>query len=126
LGVIALATETTGDVAQDQKARQALEEFVGTQVGALNSALLEMVQRVDRDADLEELPLLAWKPEWSSFLQYLAHTYRMIGNHERFVQQVERVLRGTLGFQSLRQTHPHLATHLLAGVYGYSEKMQSN
>lgn len=126
LGVIALATETTGDAAQDHEARQELEEFVGTQVGALSSALLQMVQQVDRASDLEELPLLAHKPEWSSFLQYLAHTYRMIGNHERFVQQVERVLRGTLGFQSLRQTHPQLATHLLAGVYGYSEKMQQS
>jgi len=124
IGIVAIAMLTKGNTRADNKYRTALERFIGKQVGALNSALLKMVQDAAKTADIENLPSLAYKPEWSSFLQYLSHTYRMIGDHDSFVQKVELVLRGTLGFRSLRQTHPKLATQLLTGVRNYSEKMR--
>ncbi len=101
-----------------------LEEFVGRNIGELNSTLIEMVQRVAGEGKLLQLETLAWQPVWSSFLQYLAHTYRQIGDHERFAAEVEQVLRGTLGFQTLRKSHKGWADQLVQGVYNYSERIK--
>jgi hypothetical protein len=54
----------------------------------------------------------------------LAHTYRQIGNHERFAAEVEQVLRGTLGFQALRKSHKSWADNLVQGVYNYAERIK--
>ena len=67
---------------------------------------------------------LSYQPGWSAFVQYLAHTYRQIGNHEQFAAQVEQVLRGTLGFQSLRKSHKGWADSLVQGVYAYAERIK--
>lgn len=119
LGIVALAGPEEARV-------EALESFVGRSVSALNSTLIEMVQKaVATDEDeLLQLHKIAWQPEWSAFLQYLAHTYRQIGNHERFATEVEQVLRGTLGFRSLRKSHKGWADALVRGVYNYAERIK--
>ena len=117
LGVVALAGHN------DAKAAK-LSEFIGRSVGALNSTLIDMVQKAAAEGHLLQLEALSWKPEWSAFLQYLAHTYRQIGDHERFAAQVEQVLRGTLGFQALRRSHRGWADGLVQGVYNYAERIQ--
>lgn len=117
LGIVALAATTA------EKTRK-LEAFVGRSVGELNSTLIEMVQRALAEGKLLQLETLSWQPEWSAFLQYLAHTYRQMGNHERFAEEVEQVLRGTLGFQALRKSHRSWADQLVRGVYGYAERIK--
>jgi hypothetical protein len=117
IGIIVLAGNN------DAKTEQ-LKEFIGRSVGALNSTLIEMVQKVAESGRLLQLETLAWQPGWSSFLQYLAHTYRQIGNHERFAAEVEQVLRGTLGFQALRKSHKGWADKLVQGVYNYAERIK--
>jgi hypothetical protein len=117
IGIIVLAGNN------DEKAAQ-LKKFIGRSVGALNSTLIEMVQKVAESGDLLQLEKLASQPGWSSFLQYLAHTYRQIGNHERFAAEVEQVLRGTLGFQALRKSHKGWADKLVRGVYNYAERIK--
>lgn len=117
LGIVALAGH------DDAKAKQ-LEKFIGRSVGALNSTLIEMVQQAAASGSLLKLETLSWQPGWSSFLQYLAHTYRQIGSHERFAEQVEQVLRGTLGFQALRKSHKGWADSLVQGVYNYAERIK--
>jgi len=116
VGIVALAATS------DQKAAK-LREFVGQQVTALNSTLIAMVQAaITSDASLE-LHRLFYKPEWSAFLQYLAHTYRQIGDPQRFANEVEQVLRGTLGFQSLRRSRSDWANRLVASVHAYGERI---
>ena len=117
LGIVALAGHN------DAKAEK-LKEFIGRSVGALNSTLIEMVQRADAEGKLLQLETLSYQPGWSSFVQYLAHTYRQIGNHERFAAEVEQVLRGTLGFQALRKSHKDWADRLVQGVYNYAERIK--
>ena len=112
IGVVALA-------AGNQVKRQRLEAFVARSVGVLNSTLIKMVQEAAEAGQLLSLERLSWKQEWSAFLQYLAHTYRQIGDHEQFALEVEQVLRGTLGFQELRQSHPAMASQFVAGVQRY-------
>jgi hypothetical protein len=117
LGIVAL-------VAHNSEKERQIESFVARSVGALNSTLIEMVQQAENQGALLRLESLAWQPGWSAFLQYLAHTYRQIGDHERFVSQVEQVLRGTLGFQALRKAHKGWADKLVEGVYRYAERIQ--
>ena len=116
IGVVALAAGTPAK-------REQLEAFVARNVGALNSTLIKMVQDAEREGKLLSLERLSWKPEWSAFLQYLAHTYRQIGNHEEFALEVEQVLRGSLGFQELRQSHPTMANQFVNGVRRYGERL---
>lgn len=117
LGIVALAGHN------DAKVKQ-LEKFISRSVGSLNSTLIEMVQQAAASGSLLKLETLSWQPSWSSFLQYLAHTYRQIGSHERFAAQVEQVLRGTLGFQALRKSHKGWADSLVQGVYNYAERIK--
>ena len=114
LGIVALAAGTPAK-------REVLEAFVAKNVGVLNSTLIEMVKTAAEAGELLSLERLSWKPEWSAFLQYLAHTYRQIGDHEQFANEVEQVLRGTLGFQELRRSHPTIASDFVRGVRRYGE-----
>ncbi len=117
LGIVALAATNEGRAEQ-------LRAFVSRWVGELNSTLIEMVQQAAETGDLLHLENLAWQLGWSSFLQYLAHTYRQIGDHERFAAEVEQVLRGTLGFQKLRGSHRGWADQLVRGVQNYARRIQ--
>ena len=117
LGIIALSGHNDTKISK-------LSDYVGQTVGELNSTLVDMVQNVESIGSLLELGNLAWKPSWSAFLQYLAHTYRQIDNHERFAAEIEQVLRGTLGFQSLRRSHRSWADELVRGVYNYAERIK--
>lgn len=117
LGIVAL-------VAQDDAKQQLLEQFIGATVGELNSTLIQMVQGAANAGKLLQLESLSHEPGWSAFVQYLAHTYRQIGDHDKFAAQVEQVLRGTLGFQSLRKSHKGWADDLVRGVYAYAERIK--
>lgn len=116
LGVVALVAKSPSKAA-------ALRKFIEKQSGALNSALISLV----RDAgemlgDLQGIVYL--KPEWSTFVQYLSHTYRQMGQPEAFADEVEQVLRGTFGFDKLRAEEPNLAAQLLEGVHTYTQYLQ--
>lgn len=116
VGIVALA-------ATDEAKAEVLRSFVGKQVAELNSTLVEMVREIIETGDQIELHRLSHKPEWSAFVQYLAHTYRQIGESERFVNEIERILRGALGFESLYRHHPGWARRLLASVQTYGERL---
>ena len=117
LGIVAFADK-------DDATEQVLEPVIDTSVGEVNSTLIEMVQAAANTGSLLRLEWLLHQPGWSAFVQYLAHTYRQIGSHEQFVAQVEQVLRGTLGFQSLRKNHQGWADSLVQGVYAYAERIK--
>lgn len=117
LGVVVLA-------AHNDARQQLLEQFVSRSVDELNSTLIEMVKAVVDSGSLLRLESLSNQPGWSAFVQYLAHTYRQIGNHEQFAAQIEQVLRGTLGFQALRREHKGWADMLVRGVYNYAERIK--
>lgn len=116
LGVVALA-------AQNSQKADALRAFVNANVGDLNSALVELA--IAAGERLDDLQTIVYSnPEWSSFLQYLAHTYRQMGDVDSFSQQIEQVLRGTLGFEKLRAGNSAVARRLLAGVDSYGNYLR--
>ena len=116
LGVVALA-------ASDEENARELKKFIEKQTEDLNSALVELA--VEAEGELSNLDGIVDKiPEWSSFLQYLAHSYRQMGKPDTYFQQIEQVLRGTLGFEKLRIENSNIAQKLLDGIEAYSEYLQ--
>lgn len=117
LGVVALVAKDEGEVAQRR-------EFINRNTGDLNSALIQLAQAAS--GELTDLGRIVYKhPEWSSFLQYLVHTYRQMGAPSNFADQIEQVLRGTLGFEKLRATDSLLARRLLDGIRTYVDYIAS-
>ena len=111
IGLVAL-------VAKDEEDATQKREFINQHTGDLNSALIQ-IARAAADG-MEDLGSIVYKhPEWSSFLQYLAHTYRQMGKPSNFAEQIEQVLRGTFGFEKLRTSDSLIANHLLNGVHRY-------
>lgn len=120
IGVVAIAAGT------DERAAE-VTEFVRRQVESLSSTLVAMVQQaMDSKGELPELQVLSPRPAWSSFLQYLVHSYRFIDDHDQFVALVEQVLRGTLGFQELRRTDRGASDNLVLRVRTYADRLRSN
>ncbi|GAB3099638.1 DEAD/DEAH box helicase [Lysobacter terrae] len=117
VGIVALAA------ANDARSN-ALRAFISRQTGELNSSLILLVREAgDLIDDLGRIVFL--RPEWSSFLQYLTHTYQEMGRPDSFGDQVEQVLRGTFGFEKLRASDPSIANRLLAGIRSYVEELAS-
>jgi len=116
LGVIALVADSV------QKANR-LRTFINRQSGELNSALIALAR--EASDSLSDLRGIIFKyPEWSTFVQYLAHTYRQMGAPPGFADQVEQVLRGTFGFEKLRVQNSALANKLLEGIHTYADYLQ--
>ena len=116
LGVIALAADS-----EDKAAT--LRNFINNQTRDLNSALVQLA--IEADDALDDLGRIVYSnPEWSSFLQYLAHTYRQMGEPDSYFEEIEQVLRGTLGFEKLRLSNSRIARRLLGGIEAYSKYLQ--
>lgn len=116
LGVIALIAKDDGDAG-------VLREFIGKQSGELNSALITLA--MEAGEKLNDLGAIVYsQPEWSTFVQYLAHTYRQMGEPDSFIDEIEQVLRNTFGFEKLRSQNPILADRLLDGVRTYTQYLQ--
>ena len=112
LGVVALVAENEQQIVKRR-------DFINRNTGDLTSALIQLAQKAG-DA-LDDLGKIVYhSPEWSSFLQYLAHTYRQMGEPDNFADQIEQVLRGTLGFEKLRSSQSRIAQRLLAGIRTYT------
>ena len=118
LGVVALVAKNASEVSLRR-------EFINRNTGDLNSALIQLAQ-VAGDA-LDDLGMIVYnKPEWSSFLQYLVHTYQQMGKPSNFAAQIEQVLRGTFGFEKLRTSNSQTARRLLSGIQSYINYIASS
>ncbi|MCA1377496.1 MULTISPECIES: DEAD/DEAH box helicase [unclassified Bradyrhizobium] len=114
LGVVALA-------ATDDARAENLKSYIGRNVSSLNSLLVTMVTNaLSRSNGNLELQTLFHMKEWSAFLQYLAHSYRQVGDHSTFASQVEQILRGSFGFQKIRQQSSATANALVNAVQRYA------
>lgn len=112
LGVVVMAADN------DAKAAK-LKEFINEQTGELNSALIRLV--ADAGHFIDDLGYIVYvKPEWSAFVQYLAHTYQQMGRPNSFADQMEQILRGTFGFGKLRATNANQAARLLNSIRNYA------
>lgn len=96
-----------------------LRAYVQSAAENLSSTLVTMVAEAIRQYGSLDLARLSFRGEWSAFVQFIAHTYRTAGA-DIFASQVEQVLRGTLGFRSLRAENPGWADALVQSVRTYT------
>lgn len=116
LGIVALAADTPDKAA-------ALRKFINQRTGDLNSALINLaIEAGDMLSDLGSI--VYTHPEWSTFVQYLVHTYRQMGEPENFADEIEQILRGTFGFEKLRTQNSALANRLLDGIHAYTSYLR--
>ncbi len=114
-GVVLLA-------AHDQQRELALRDYLTSAATELSSTLVDMVESALVKYNGLDLARLSFIGEWSSFVQFITHTYRIVGAEE-FSVRVEQVLRGTLGFQELRVAHSGWADILVRSVRDYASQL---
>lgn len=115
IGVVALA-------ATNDESSEKCEIFLKRSMADLASTLIAMVDDLSQLGEQAGLEALVWKKEWSNFSQFIAHTLRQVGV-EKFAEQVELVLRGTFGYQHLRERQSPLARDLLRQTRLYAERI---
>ena len=116
LGIVALVADNEGKADK-------LRQFINRQSYDLNSALIALA--TEASEALGDLTRIVYRyPGWSTFVQYLAHTYRQMGAPADFPARIEQILRGTLGFEKLRSINPSLASKLLEGTRKYTIYLQ--
>lgn len=112
IGVVALTAAT------DEK-KEECKSFVQRSMVDLASRLISMVEELESFSTEFDLSRLVYKKEWSNFSQFISHTLRQVG-HVKFADQIELVLRGTFGYQVLREEQPMVASKLLRASRQYA------
>lgn len=116
LGIVAL-------VAENPSKANLLRNFVNKQERELDSALIRLANEAGHM--LVDLKGIVYRsPEWSTFVQYLTHSYHQMGQPKEFADEIEQVMRGTFGFEKLRNRDSVLANRLLEGVHNYTKYLQ--
>jgi len=118
LGIVTLVADAASKATS-------LRSFINRQTGDLNSALIALAR--EARSMLDDLEGIVYRyPEWSTFVQYLAHTYLQMGEPANFADEIEQVLRGTFGFEKLRNQDPSLANRLLSGIHSYTDYLRGS
>ena len=117
VGIVGLAVDYS-----DQKKVRQITKYVNTVANDLVSVLVNMVNDALKLTDELDLSLLAYYPEWSSFLQYIAHIKNQTQNLDEFVGEIELTLRSTYGYNQLPQLQQDI---LLNAVKKYAEKLDN-
>lgn len=111
-GIVLLSAPTT-------ERAERLRVYVQSAAENLSSTLVTMVADAIQQFGSLDLARLSFRGEWSAFVQFITHTYRIAGA-DVFANQVEQVLRGTLGFRTLRVQNPGWADALVQSVRVYT------
>jgi hypothetical protein len=118
LGLILFASQTERD--------DCLEKYARTKVSELASTLEQMVEDViSLGWELDLKRLVRNDARWSSFVQFLCHTYSSVSDHARFVADAEILLRRTLAYRRLETRRPDVAEQLVEAVRDYAANLQS-
>jgi len=118
LGLVIFASQQPND--------ESLENYVNNRVVELASALEQMIEdTVERGWDLDLRRLVRNDAKWSSFVQYLAHSYRKIGDHAQFLANTEKLLKRTYAYHRLSEHQPELAEQLIESTRIYAEQLNN-
>jgi hypothetical protein len=117
LGLVLFASQKSDD--------ETIEKYVNKQVGVLASALEEMIEETfELGWELDLRRLVKNDPKWSSFVQFLAHSYRVMGDHGRFLSETEKLLKRTYAYHRLYERQPEMAEQLVESTRNYAEQLQ--
>jgi len=94
LGIVGIAVK-------DEKDKHKIANYVKKQTGELVSILVKMVDELEKLGRELGMELIMNYPEWSSFLQYIAHLYRQYKDISKFSAELEMALNRTYGYMIL-------------------------
>ena len=118
LGLVLFASTTTKD--------EDIEEYVDKNVQELASALEEMIaDTMAKGWELDLKRLVKNDAKWSSFVQFLSHTYRQINDHSRFISDTEMLLKRTYAYRRLSARQPEVAEQLVESTRAYAEQLKN-
>ncbi len=116
LGLVIFASQRPDD--------RSIEDYVNEKVIELASALEQMIEdTIERGWELNLRRLVRNDAKWSSFVQYLAHSYRKIGDHAQFLTDTEKLLKRTYAYHRLSEHQPELAEQLIESTRVYAEQL---
>lgn len=117
LGLVLFASQTPDDAA--------IEDYVNEQVVELASALEVMIQEtIKLGWELDLRRLVRNDAKWSSFVQFLAHSYKVTGDHAKFVSETEKLLKRTYAYYRMSEKHPDMAEQLVEATRKYAEQLE--
>ncbi len=96
LGIVGIAVKN-----EDDKCKVA--NYVRKQTGDLISVLVKMVDELENLGQELGMDLIVRYPEWSAFLQYIAHLYSQYDNVSELISRLEMELNRTYGYRILDQ-----------------------
>lgn len=96
LGIVGIAVKNEDD-------KRKVTDYVRRQTGDLVSVLVKMVDELENLGRELGMELIIRYPEWSAFLQYIAHLYRQYNNVSELVSRLEMELNRTYGYRILNQ-----------------------
>ena len=95
IGVVGLA------VTSKEKSRINTTNYVKRETDKLVSTLPDMVNEALKTSAKLDLSFLARHPQWSTFVQYVAHVKNRSDNLEKFLDEAELALQRTYGYGQL-------------------------
>lgn len=96
LGIVGIAVK-------DENDKRKVMEYVRKQTGGLISILVKMVDELENLGQELGMELIIRYPEWSAFLQYIAHLYKQYDNVSELISRLEMELNRTYGYIILNQ-----------------------
>ncbi|OQX52470.1 MAG: hypothetical protein B5M53_08355 [Candidatus Cloacimonas sp. 4484_209] len=96
LGIVGIAIKSEDD-------KRKVTDYVRRQTGDLISILVKMVDELENLGQELGMELIIRYPEWSAFLQYIAHLYRQYDNVSELISRLEMELNRTYGYRILNQ-----------------------
>ena len=118
IGFIGIATDKKNSL----KTKKIIE-YVKNQTEELISVLKNLVEEVIKTDQEINLRTHSNEPEWSSFLQYIAHMYRQSNNLQHFITEINLDLGRTFGFTQLTKKNQD---KLIDAVKEYAEYLDDH
>jgi len=113
LGVVGIAVK-------DENDKNKAKEYVKRQTKNLVSIIVKMVDELENLGGELGMEIIINYPEWSSFLQYIAHLYKQSTNISEFTSELEMALNRTYGYMTLDNRKKVV---LKEAVRKYAEKL---
>lgn len=120
LGIIGIASSS--NVEDINKIKQ----FVGKAGEDLVSTLVELYREATKTGEVLNLEQLVYMPQWSAFVQYLAHIYKQSKGLADFTSNAELIMRHTFGYQCIKKQDPQAANAIVQAVKIYAKKLSDN
>ncbi len=120
LGIIGIAAKS------NQEDINKIKQFVGQAGEELVSTLVDLYKEATKAGQVLNLEQLVYMPQWSAFVQYLAHIYRQSKGLTDFTSNAELIMRHTYGYQCIKKKDPQAANAIVQAVKIYAQKLSNN